>query len=169
MQHTFFEQGICTIRYLEKRCHCQKWTAKNVFSVCVQAHKSATIQNLVFFYLYLGIWACWKKPDLYIRIGTRFSLESKIIVSRSDLKKILNFSQKIEKNNYQNISLGKIKTTLEEESNDCSGIFPEWDIADIYIKGNYSNFWNLTPKINCNTLTVRRTFILSFGYCFQSH
>jgi len=52
-------------------------------------------------------------------------LESKIIVSRSDLKKILNFSQKIEKNNYQNISLGKIKTTLDEESNDCSGIFPE--------------------------------------------
>jgi len=58
-------------------------------------------------------------------IGTRFLLESKIIVSRSDLKKILNFSQKIEKNNYQNISLGKIKTTLDEESNDCSGIFPE--------------------------------------------
>ena len=71
------------------------------------------------------------------------------------------------KNNYQNISLGKIKTTLDEESNDCSGIFPEWDIADIYIKGNYSNFWNLTPKINCNTLTVRRTFILSFGLLFS--
>ena len=58
-------------------------------------------------------------------------------------------------------------TFLVNRSNEHTILFPGWDVIDIYIKGDSSNFWNLTPNINCNTPTVRRTFILSFGLLFS--